>query len=253
MPPNPTTWLNAALARLSDALIPPVCLSCQKRLHDHDTLCAVCWRDVHFIGPPLCDALGLPMPYDTGGKVLSARAIAHPPAYQRARAVARYDGPLRTMVHRFKYADRHDARVLFGRWLVQAGGELLRDADVVVPVPLAGMRLWVRRYNQAAVLAHEVGRLTGVPVAPLALRRMRRTRPQVGLTAAQRRQNVAGAFKVMERAASRVRGRRVVLVDDVITTGATVEACAQALLRAGAAQVDVLALGLVTGDTGPTA
>src|SRR5262249_27630814 len=122
--------------------------------------------------------------------------------------------------------------------------ELLSDADMLVPVPLAPGRLIARRFNQAAILAHEVGCRTGVRFAPLVLRRSRRTPPQVGLSRQQRRENVAGAFTVTPGAD--LAGARIVLVDDVITTGATVGACARALRRAGAARVDVLALALVT-------
>jgi ComF family protein len=122
----------------------------------------------------------------------------------------------------------------------------LAGADVIVPVPLARLRLLSRRFNQAAILGHEVSRLTGIPAAPLALKRRRRTPPQVGLTRDQRRQNVAGAFVVAPGRTARLAGAKVVLIDDVITTGATAEACARALKQAGAVRVDVLALALVT-------
>jgi ComF family protein len=211
-------------------------------------LCAACWREVHFIRPPLCDVLGIPLPFDTGGRMLSAAAVAHPPAYGRARAVAHYNGAMRTLVHQLKYADRHDARTLLGRWLAEAGRELLPGIDVIVPVPLGRLRLLQRQFNQAALLAGELARQAGLPMQPLALRRVRSTRSQVGMTREQRRRNVAGAFRTPERHRGAVRDRNVLLLDDVVTTGATVEACARALKRAGAARVDVLALALVTSE-----
>jgi ComF family protein len=239
------SW-RGAIGALADLLMPPLCLSCHARLKSHDALCPACWSKIDFIGPPLCDRLGLPMPFDTGGTMVSAAATADPPEFDRARAVARFDGVMRTLVHDFKFRDRHDARHLFGRWLVRAGAELLADADLIVPVPLTRLRLLSRRFNQAAILCQEVARLTGIAAEPSALVRTRRTRPQLGLSRQERRKNVAGAFAVADIHKPRIAGARVVLVDDVVTTGATVRACARALKRAGAVRVDVLALAMVT-------
>ena len=244
--PQQATLLRRALAACADLIMPPCCLVCRSPLESHHLLCAPCWRQVSFIRPPLCDVLGIPLPFDTGERTISAAAAARQPPYDRARAVAHHSGAMRTLVHQFKYADRHDARVLFGRWLAEAGRELLADADLIVPVPLARLRLITRRFNQAAVLAQELSRRTRLPVAPHVLRRLRATPSQVGLTLDQRRRNVAGAFRVPKNRAELVRGRQVLLIDDVVTTGATAEACARALKRAGAARVDVLALAMVT-------
>ncbi|MEQ1670806.1 MAG: ComF family protein, partial [Hyphomicrobium sp.] len=229
-----------------NVVLPPLCLGCQARLVDHDALCPECWRRVDFIRPPLCDRLGLPMPYDTGGVMISAAAAAHPPPFDRARAVARYDGLMRELIHNFKFRDTHDARRLFGRWLLQAGPELVARADCIIPVPLAPMRLLSRRFNQAQILAAEVSRLSGKPLLPLALRRTRATAHQIGLTRRERERNVAGAFAVHPNAIGRVAGKSVLLIDDVMTTGATVSAATKALKKAAAARVDVLTLALVT-------
>lgn len=238
--------LARTLHRLGEYVLPPVCLSCREPIARHDALCAACWRGIDFIRAPLCDRLGLPMPYDTGGPMLSAAAMASPPAYDRARAVARYDGVIRQLLHKFKYGDRHDARRLFGRWLEQASAPLRADLDLIVPVPLHRWRLLSRRYNQAAILSGELARLTGVRHDPKLLVRRRRTPSQVGLTHDQRRRNVAGAFALRTRPSRPVDDLRILLVDDVITTGATVEACARVLRAAGAARVDVVALAMVT-------
>ena len=240
--------LRKALAGCADVIVPPCCLVCRTPLGAHHLLCAPCWREVHFIRSPLCDVLGIPLPFDMGERTVSAGALARPPAYDRARAVAHFSGSMRTLVHQLKYADRHDARSLLGRWLAEAGHELLAGADVVVPVPLTRWRLVLRRFNQAAILAQELSRQTGIAVDPQLLHRTRFTKTQVGLTHDQRRRNVAGAFSVPGNRHARLRGRSVLLVDDVITTGATAEACARALKRAGAARVDVLALALVTNE-----
>lgn len=240
----------AGLSRLADIVTPTLCLACHEPLATHDAICPACWTRIDFIRPPLCDRLGIPLPYDAGAATQSAQAIANPPVYGRARAVARYDGVMRDLVHDLKFHDRHDAVRLFGRWLAEAGGELIAGADVLVPVPLHRFKLLRRRFNQAAVLSAELSRRTGKPSAALALVRTRKTAPQIGLTAIQREQNVRGAFAVPERHRASIEGRRVLLVDDVITTGATISAATRALLGAGAAGVDVLALALVTDTTG---
>ncbi len=244
--PPKRSRLRAAWQAALDMVLPPLCLGCQTRLVTHDALCPACWRQIDFIRAPLCDRLGLPLPFDTGGVMISAAAAANPPDYDRARAVARFDGLMRDLVHDLKFNDTHDARRLFGRWLSEAGRDVIADAEVIVPIPLARWRLLTRRFNQAQLLAREVGRHTGLPVAPLALIRTRTTASQVGLSRAERTRNVAGAFTVTARAKPLISGKSVLLIDDVITTGATLSAAARALKKAGAARVDVLALGLVS-------
>ena len=247
------------LGAIADAIIPPVCLACSKPVSGHDSLCAQCWRGIAFIRPPLCDRLGWPMPFGgaigaSGGPLISAAAAASPPDYNRARAVAVFNAEtengersvLRDLVHGLKYADRMEASGLFGRWLVEAGRELFPGTGLIVPVPLTRWRLMRRQFNQAALLAKEVSSATGIPADALLLLKTKTTPTQVGLTREQRRLNVRGAFAVPKHRRPAVEGRNVLLIDDVITTGATVEACARALTAAGAARVDVLALGLVT-------
>ena len=172
-------------------------------------------------------------------------AIANPPAYQRARAAVRYDDVARTLVHSLKYQDRTDLAPAMGRWMARAGNELLNEADALVPVPLHWRRGWSRRYNQSGALARMISRQSGVKLASEALRRIRPTEQQIGLSRPQRAANVQGAFKVAPERSADIAGRRVILVDDVLTTGATVDACARALLRAKAAQVDVLVFARV--------
>lgn len=229
-----------------DMLLPPVCLGCRTRIMDHDALCPSCWRQINFVRPPLCDRLGLPLAIDTGERTLSAAAIADPPDYDRARAVANFDGLMRVLIHGFKFHDTHNSRRLFGRWLADAGRELLADADLVVPIPLARWRLLARRFNQAQILAVEAGRRAGKPVNPFALQRTRSTAHQIGLTRAQRMRNVAGVFRVPQSELPAISGKAIVLVDDVITSGATASAATRALKRAGARKVDVLALAIVS-------
>jgi ComF family protein len=182
------------------------------------------------------------MPFDTGKLSLSTAAIRNPPAYKRARASARFEGVMRDLIHDFKYNDRLEPMALFGRMLRAAGTELLIDADVIIPVPLHWRRLWMRRYNQAAVLATRLAAETGLPLDLTALKRMRYTTSQARLSGAERRENLTTAFAPTRGGARRIRDKRVLLVDDVITTGATLEACTHALKDAGALEVDCLAL-----------
>ena len=241
--------MRPTLGRLADLLLPPVCIACRARIGSHGLLCGDCFARIDFIAPPICARLGVPLPYDAGEGALSAAAIATPPVYDRARAAARYSETMCELIQSFKYRDRQEGLALFARWLNQAGAELLEDADLIVPVPLYPARLWWRRFNQSAMLAQALGGLTGVEVDCFVLRRVKRTASQVGLSADQRRRNVAGAFTVDKTRAGRVRGKKVVVIDDVITTGATAEACARALKRARAARVDVLALARAVEPT----
>lgn len=241
--------MRPLLGRVTDLLLPPLCISCRAHIGHHGLLCGPCFAKIDFIAPPICPRLGVPLPYDAGEGSLSAAALASPPVYDRARAAARYSETMRELIQSFKYRDRHEGLPLFARWLSKAGAELLVDADLIVPVPLYPLRLWWRRFNQSAMLAAALSGLCGVPADCFLLRRVRRTASQVGLTADQRRRNVAGAFKVDKLRAGLVRGKKIVVVDDVITSGATAEACARALKRSKAARVDVLALARVVEPT----
>jgi len=235
----------ASLPRAAlDIALPTLCVSCREPVAG-EGLCATCWAKLSFIAPPFCTRLGIPFVYDPGPGLLSMQAIADPPAYQRARAAVRYDEVARTMVHALKYQDRTDLAPTMGRWRARAGQELLSDADALIPVPLHWRRGWTRRYNQSGALARVIGRSANLPVIGNALHRVRPTLQQVGLSRSDRALNVQGAFKVPPENKSIVQGRRIVLIDDVLTSGATVDACARALLRSRAASVDVLVFSRV--------
>ncbi|RTL53751.1 MAG: ComF family protein [Bradyrhizobiaceae bacterium] len=235
----------ASTARAAlDVALPALCVSCREPV-EGEGLCPVCWSRLSFIAPPYCPRLGIPFVYDPGPGLLSMEAIAAPPAYQRARAAVRYDDVARTLVHALKYQDRTDLAPAMGRWMAHAGRELLGEADALVPVPLHWKRSWSRRYNQSGALARAIEKQSGVPVNMESLGRVRPTHQQVGLSRTERAANVQGAFKVAKEKKSHVAGKRLVLVDDVLTSGATVDACARALLRGGAASVDVLVFARV--------
>ncbi len=230
---------------LLDIALPPLCPSCRAPLGDGVGLCAVCWSKLSLIEKPYCARLGIPFTYDPGPGLLSMEAIAAPPAYNRARAAVRYDDIARALVVAFKFSDRLDLAPMMGRWMARAGAELLAEADALVPVPLHWRRLWARRFNQSAALAGAISAVSGVPVLHDSLNRVRATPQQVGLSKADRAGNVQGAFRVPAERKAYIAGKRLVLVDDVLTSGATVDTCARGLLRAGAAHVDVLVFARV--------
>lgn len=246
---RPATRMRGALhgigRRLIELVYPPQCIACEAATGDAHALCPACWQAMPFIAAPFCARLGTPFQIDYGPGMLSPAAIADPPRYDRGRAVARHDGIARDLVTRLKFGERLDLAPPMARLMLQAGDELLAGAELLVPVPMHRLRLWRRRYNQAALLANAIGRLSGKPVALEVLQRVRRTRPQLGLRRNERRENLAGAFALGNGAGSKVAGRHVLLIDDVRTTGSTLNACAHILRKAGAARIDVLTFTLV--------
>jgi len=243
--------LRNTLRLTLDVALPQLCAACREPV-EGTGLCAACWSKLSFIAPPYCERLGIPFPFDGGPGLLSMEAIADPPAYQRARAAVRYDEIARSLVHALKYGDRLDLAPMMGRWMARAGRQLLAEADALVPVPLHWRRQWARRFNQSAVLAEVITQGSAVTVAHGALTRRKSTRQQVGLDKSARAQNVQGAFRVATGRKADVTGRKLLLIDDVLTSGATVDACARALLRGGAASVDVLVFArVVTAGRSP--
>jgi ComF family protein len=230
-----------------DIVFPPACICCRKATEATGALCASCWSRVRFIERPFCDRLGTPFASDLGGEgLLSPEAVANPPVYARARAVARFeDGPVRQLMHRLKYGDRLELAEPLGLWMARAGSELLNEADLLIPIPLHRRRLIWRRFNQANALARVISRHCGVPVDPFLLERVKPTASQVGLSRSQRAINVQGAFRVPDEVRLRLTGRAAIIVDDVLTSGATINAAARALLRGGASRVDVLVFARV--------
>src|SRR3954449_9074952 len=225
-----SAWSRAGRLAL-DIALPTLCVACREPVAGVG-VCAACWAKLSFIAPPYCPRLGIPFVYDPGPGLLSMEAIADPPAYARARAAVRYDEVARTLVHALKYQDRTDLAPPMGRWMARAGRELLAGADMLMPVPLHWRRGWSRRYNQSGALARVIADHSGVKLRGDLLRRIRATDQQVGLSRPQRASNVQGAFKVADEVQSEVHGRHVILIDDVLTSGATVDTCARALLRA---------------------
>lgn len=240
--------LGAAGRFVLDQLFPPVCLGCGLAVGTPDGLCASCWGKLVPISPPLCPILGLPFAADMGSGAASAQAIADPPPFARARSAVGYTDLARQLVSKMKYGDRPEIAIFCGRMMAAAGYEILGPDAVLVPVPLHPWRQVRRRYNQATELARAVARLAKCPVNTDLVVRHKHTRQQVGLNAVARARNVGGAFRVNLRALERAAGKRVVLIDDVMTTGVTARALAKTLKRAGVGQVDVLTFARVVFD-----
>src|SRR6201993_2536158 len=202
-----SAWSHASRLAL-DIALPTLCVACREPVSG-EGVCAQCWAKLSFIAQPYCPRLGIPFIYDPGPELLSMEAIANPPAYQRARAAVRYDDVARTLIHALKSQDRTELAPAMGRWMARAGQELLNEADVLVPVPLHWRRGWSRRHNQSGGRARFIERQTGVAVAAEALRRVRPTEQQIGLSRPQRASNVQGAFKVAPDRQHLVADRRV--------------------------------------------
>lgn len=213
-------------------------------------LSAETWSRIHFLDGPVCDGCGLPFEFDTGDRCPAC--LAKPRAFDAARAACLYDETSRDPILKLKHADRLDLAPLLARWISRSARELIEEADAIVPVPLHPMRLLHRRYNQAAEIARPLCGLTGLRYLPDALVRRRATQSQGGKSGSGRKRNVAGAFEVPASRRAQVQGLRILLVDDVLTTGATAEGCARALKKAGAARVDLAVVARVKERPGLT-
>jgi len=243
-----------ALRRLGigalDALLPPHCLTCDAPVEAQGGLCADCFGKLSFVTAPFCARCGVPFPHPGMGTPMGDGAwcdscVEAPPAFAAARAALRYDAGAKALILPFKHRDAVEMARPLARHMARAGRELLARADMLLPVPLHRWRLFARRHNQAALLAAQLSRLSGVVHRPMLLRRIRRTRPLGEMGARDRATELEGAFGLAPGAARLLAGRRVLLVDDVMTSGATADACARALLAGGVARVDVLAAARV--------
>ncbi|MBV6657826.1 MAG: ComF family protein [Devosiaceae bacterium] len=222
--------VTRAFTKAVDFAVPPTCPSCHDMVQMDGGLCGACWRQVPWIEEPVCDRLGLPLAYDLGPGAVSAEALANPPAFDRMRAVCTHEGVAPRLVHALKFGRQRHLAGSLGAMMARAGRSLLeREGTVLVPVPLHPLRRFGRRYNQSALLAETVGHVTGAPVAHRVVRRTKATRQQISLSRGERLRNLKGAFAVTDQGKASLAGRHVVLVDDVHTTGATLNALASTL------------------------
>ena len=235
--------LQRALHAAAGLIWPVTCMMCEERVEEEGALCPACWRATPFVGGTACDACGIALPGHDAGLVTCDECLATPRPWSRGRAALSYGDGARSLVLALKHGDRTDLARGAGRWMHRRGRDLIGPETLIVPVPIHRWRLLRRRYNQSALLAADIARRAGAVYAPEALRRHRSTPSQEKRSFADRRANVADAISVTPGAA--VAGRHVAVVDDVMTSGATLEACGEALRAAGAARVTVLILARV--------
>jgi ComF family protein len=237
--------LKNVTSRVLDLLLPPLCLICDEPVGSAATLCPVCWKKIQFIAPPLCQCCGAPFDIPVEAGTLCGACLTQAPHFQSARAAMLYDEASRKLILGFKHGDRTYMTQALAVWMQRADSAVIAQADALIPVPLHRWRLFKRRYNQSALLAQQIGGLAGKPVFPDALRRTRDTPSQGHMKRKERQENVRGAFMTAPRYKNLIEEKTLILIDDVMTTGATVEECARVLLAAGAKQVHVLTLSRV--------
>ena len=245
--------ISYPIPKIVDFLVPPRCVNCNQLSAAQSGICADCWKMVRFIEQPYCKIMGTPFSVDLGEDAISTQAIAHPPPFSRLRSAVLYDDIARHLISRFKFSDRNDLAPFIAGTMIRAGKELIEDADMIIPLPLHRRRLLARRFNQSAELARIISKYctngkSNTPYKPMVLKRIRNTRQQIGLTQDGRQRNVSGAFRVDPQMRPEIQGKRILLIDDVYTSGASVKSATKALLRGGAQFVDVLTFARVHSD-----
>lgn len=232
-----------------DFLFPPLCVSCGTIVGEPYALCSRCWSEISFVEGALCERCGLPFEIDPGEKAVCGACYASPTIFDCARSVLYYDEFSKRLILGFKHGDRLEPAPAFARWFERTGRSLAEEADYIIPVPLHRSRLWRRRYNQSAILAQGIARCVGKTYAPHLLERVRATPTQGSMPSAKaRHRNVTTAFRVTKQKDIEIRGENVLILDDVYTTGATLNACAKALRSAGVSRVGGLTLARVVRD-----
>ncbi len=231
------------LHHIGRGIYPPLCLSCSGET-DSAGLCAKCWTETQFITGHKCDCCGTPLLGDPDD-VPCDNCIRYPPVWSQGRAVAVYSGGARRISLALKHGDRLDMGPTLARWMVTAGADVMDGIDIVAPVPLHWTRMLKRRYNQAAELSKHIAKVGEITHVPDLLTRFKRTSMQMDMTRDERFENQREALKMTNRFTELIQGKRILMVDDVMTTGATLSACAQACISGGAAHVNVLVFARV--------
>ena len=233
-----------------DTILPPRCVVTGEMVDRQGMIAPAAWSELDFINNPLCNKCGVPFGFEVDGVEGEdgshcLQCLDYPPLYESARAAMKYNDQSRNMILGFKHADQTHNALAFVPWLRKAGAGMLDEADAIIPVPLHRLRLLKRRYNQASIMAHYLGRDAHIPVIHDALLRTRSTKTQGHLNFQQRRKNVKRAFAVSDIRADAINGKTLILIDDVYTTGSTVKECTKALLKSGAKEVHILTLARV--------
>jgi len=236
------TLIKPSAKRLLDIIYPPHCISCGDSVSQNGTICAHCWGDINFITDPQCYICGFPFDFEALEGSVCAGCTKNPPRFAKARSVFLYDDASRKMITSFKYNDRIENRAAYARWMARVGADMIREADFIIPVPLHFFKLLIRKYNQAALLSHELAKIVDKKVLARAIIRKKYTKTQAAFSHKGRFKNIGGAFKINPKYQQILHGKKILLVDDVITTGATADECAKVLLKAGVERVELLTL-----------
>lgn len=246
MKKNINNIIKPILQRAVNAIYPPQCLSCREIVSEEGNMCSQCWEGATFIADPICHKCGIPFELNVAQETWCGDCMQCSPKYNKARAVFVYDDNSQRLISKFKYSDKTSASPYLARWMLRVGSGMLHDCDFVAPVPLHRNRLIYRRYNQAALLCKSIEQQTSKTTVVDLLKRVKNTPSQARLTTNQRKINVSGAFSLNEKYSDYVVGKNILLVDDVMTTGATIEACAKILLQAGADKINILTIARTT-------
>lgn len=233
--------LNKIFIKTLDILYPPKCLGCYTLVENQESLCSDCWKKINFIQNPQCKICGYPFHYQKEENFLCVPCIRKEPSYDKARAVFIYDENSSYLIKNFKYNDNLVGCNLYARWLANIGKDILPNS-ILIPIPLHPVRLFIRKYNQAALIANTLGRIKNLPVLTDGLIRNRYIKPQYTLNNKQRFLNVKGVFNFNKKYNSLIKGKNIILIDDVMTTGATVEECSKVLKKETSAKIFVLTL-----------
>lgn len=236
------SFLKPFSKRILDIILPPHCLLCKNTVEENGSLCSSCWSDMDFISKTSCSICSTPFEFDVGEDSLCASCIKERPIYDRSKTVFIYNDKSRKLITGFKYEDKIHAAKSFAKWLFTTGKDLVEESDLIIPVPLHRIRLFTRRYNQSSLIAAELAKQVYLPVAHDVLIRKKNNKPQASLPRNQRLKNVIGAFAVKEKCKNLIEGKNILLIDDVMTTSATVSECAKVLKKNGAAKVNILTL-----------
>lgn len=247
--------MNAALKPVQtliqqavDTVLPPRCIITGEIVDRQGMISPKAWAQLNFISQPQCERCGIPFDFESFEGMSCTQCLDRPPPFETARGALKYDDSSRDMILRFKHADQTHAVLAFVPWMEKAGANMLEQADYLIPVPLHRWRLLSRRYNQSALISLALSKKTKVSSLVDGLLRVRATKVQGFMKAAERHKNVKKAFSANPKRAEQIKGKSIILIDDVYTTGATVKECAKTLLDAGAARVDVLTLARVVRD-----
>jgi ComF family protein len=240
--------IKALINNAVDIVFPHKCLSCKEQVESDGSLCHICWEEIEFITTPQCFQCGTPFEIESSDLSICGQCISNPPKYSKARALFCYNEKSSRIITSFKYYDNTHYSKHFAKWLIRTGNELIKKSDIITPVPLHKLRMISRRYNQSALICNQLGIITGKNVNNEILIRHKNTKPQAGLTFKTRIDNVKSAFRINNRYKNDVVDKTILLVDDVMTTGSTINACTKTLLKAGAREVFVLTIAATTNN-----